>query len=97
MRLRLFCILLPLLLLPCANNASTQIEDQAVEVAVASCPPFVISEGEKFTGLAMYLWHEVALSLNLKYTVTEFSSSVYCQPPCEVVDTRLCCGISHYS
>jgi len=64
---------LPLLLLPCANNASTQIEDQAVEVAVASCPPFVISEGEKFTGLAMYLWHEVALSLNLKYTVTEFS------------------------
>ncbi|MEJ2287516.1 MAG: transporter substrate-binding domain-containing protein [Deinococcales bacterium] len=36
-------------------------------VAVAECPPFVMAEGARYSGLAIYLWERVAAELGLAW------------------------------
>jgi polar amino acid transport system substrate-binding protein len=44
-----------------------------VQVATTSCPPFVIVDGESFRGLSIFLWDEIARSLDLEYEIREYS------------------------
>ena len=44
-------------------------------VAVAECPPFVITENGQYSGLAIYLWEQVGLELGLNWKYAEYSLS----------------------
>ena len=45
---------------------------QSVKVAAASCPPFVMVESGRFSGLAIYLWDEVAREMNVSSEYAEY-------------------------
>jgi polar amino acid transport system substrate-binding protein len=53
--------------------AQEQPLPRKVSVAAASCPPFVIVEDGEFSGLAIYLWQEVAAKIGLQYDITEYA------------------------
>lgn len=40
-------------------------------VAAAPCPPFVISDGGKLSGLGIYLWDQVARQMGVEYEIFE--------------------------
>ena len=61
--------LLALLVFPIAANA--QPGNEKVRVVVASCPPFVISEGGQLSGLGIYLWDQVASQIGMEYELVE--------------------------
>ena len=42
-------------------------------VAVADCPPFVISKDGRQSGLAVYLWERIANDMGLSWTYVEYS------------------------
>ena len=42
-------------------------------VGVAECPPFVMIEGDEFSGLAVYLWEQVGSELGLSWEYAEYS------------------------
>jgi polar amino acid transport system substrate-binding protein len=44
-----------------------------LKVAVAECPPFVIFEDGRYTGLAIYLWEQVGREMGLSWTYGEYS------------------------
>ena len=41
-------------------------------VAVAECPPFVISENGQFSGLAVYLWERIGREMGLSWNYVEY-------------------------
>jgi polar amino acid transport system substrate-binding protein len=53
--------------------AQEQPAPRQVSVAAASCPPFVIVEDGQFSGLAIYLWQEIAARIGLQYQITEYA------------------------
>jgi len=68
MKLRLLAISV-LLYCPVASLATDQDpgDGKAFKVAVAECPPFVIVDNGKITGLAIYLWERVGSDLGLSW------------------------------
>jgi polar amino acid transport system substrate-binding protein len=45
--------------------------DEELVVAAAHCPPFVISENGKLSGLAIYLWERLAVEIGVSYQLVE--------------------------
>jgi polar amino acid transport system substrate-binding protein len=45
---------------------------ETLRVAAAPCPPFVISEGGKLSGLGVYLWEQVAAQMGVQYELVEY-------------------------
>jgi len=43
-----------------------------LKVAVAECPPFVISENGQYSGLAIYLWEQIGTVLGLNWNYVEY-------------------------
>jgi len=55
---------------------SSDIEEKntaTLKVGVAECPPFVIFENGKYSGLAVLLWEKVGAELGLSWTYSEYS------------------------
>lgn len=50
-----------------------QLAPRKLSIAAASCPPFVIVEEGQFSGLAIYLWQEIAADLGLQYEMAEYA------------------------
>ena len=46
---------------------------QALTVAVAECPPFVVLEDGQISGLAVYLWEQVGQHLGLEWNYVQYS------------------------
>ena len=59
-----------LLFLPLQSFAQ---EDRELRVGLAECPPFVIKENGTHSGLAVYLWEQVADELGLQYSYSEYA------------------------
>lgn len=62
-------VLFAITLLP---SVSTAVVDRPLRVAVASCPPFVISDGDQHGGLLLFLWDRVAEEMGVVYETTEY-------------------------
>jgi len=58
---------------PAAFSVETdQSPTTTLTVAVAECPPFVISENGQFSGLAIYLWEQIGTELGLSWNYVEY-------------------------
>ena len=70
-------LIVTLLSFTSAVSAVDQDELVTVEltVAVAECPPFVISENGQFSGLAIYLWERIGLEMGLSWNYVEYPLS----------------------
>ena len=70
--LRRLLLALVLLLAPVWSMAqSGQPAQEKVLVAAAPCPPFVIVEEGQLSGLAVYLWDQVAQQIGIEYDLVE--------------------------
>ena len=70
--LRRLLLALALMLAPAWLMAqSGQPPQEKVLVAAAPCPPFVIVEEGQFSGLAIYLWEQVAQQIGIEYDLVE--------------------------
>lgn len=58
-----------------AGSAAAQLPAGKIIVAVAPCPPIVIREDDKLTGLGMFLWEAVAREMGAEYELVETSLS----------------------
>lgn len=68
---RLLSVLV-LVLLPTVSHAQPEPAGQEkLLVAVAPCPPFVISEAGQLSGLGLYLWDDVAKQIGMEYELVE--------------------------
>ena len=68
---RLLCISIVLLLANGLAAQPGQPVQEKVLVAAAPCPPFVISDEGQLSGLAMYLWDQMAQQIGIEYEVVE--------------------------
>ena len=48
-------------------------EPRPLVVAMAECPPFVMAEGDRYSGLAVYLWERVAAELGLAWEYERYA------------------------
>lgn len=69
--LRLAFVLLAALLLPTAPPAAAQPAPGPLRVGVFVDPPFVMPDGDDYTGMAVELWEEVATKLGHEYSYVE--------------------------
>ncbi len=63
-----------LFILLCASQSLgfSQITE-TLRVGVMHEPPFVIRDGDEFTGISVDLWHSIAQDRNVKYEIIEFN------------------------
>jgi polar amino acid transport system substrate-binding protein len=72
--LRLVLIVSTLAISPFAFSASDDGETTVpLTVAVAECPPFVIFDNGRYSGLAIFLWERVGSELGLSWNYAEYS------------------------
>ena len=64
-------LLLGLLLLPGSVLGQSQLP--SLVVGLAPCPPFVMSTDGKYSGLAVYLWEQVAKLMGVDYEFREYT------------------------
>mgnify|MGYP001563967358 FL=1 len=57
----------------CTAAARADTDARIVHVATTSCPPFVIVDGDTFRGLSIFLWDEIARSLDVEYEIQEYT------------------------
>ncbi len=70
---RLFCIVIALAFTSTAFAAERDAATtEELTVAVAECPPFVISKDGRQSGLAVYLWERIASEMGLSWTYVEY-------------------------
>ena len=50
--------------------AVSQQASTPLKVGAAECPPFVISEGDKLSGLGIFLWDQIATEMGVEYDIT---------------------------
>jgi len=60
---------LPALLLFSAYPINAQPEERNVRVAARICPPFVMNDTGKFSGISIFLWEKIAEQLFLEYSI----------------------------
>lgn len=78
-----------LLILLGALQATPAISQEApMRVAVAPCPPFVISENGELSGLAIFLWERVAAEMGVEYELTAYPLSQMLQDLATQRETR---------
>ena len=53
-------------------NTGSDPRSNTMTVGVAECPPFVISENGKFSGLGIYLWEKAASELGYSWEYVEY-------------------------
>jgi len=64
-------LLLCLLLWPGTSLAQSRLDP--LVIAIAPCPPFVMTSEGNISGLAVYLWQEVAAEMGVEYEFREFT------------------------
>ena len=52
-----------------AYPLSAQSVERKVRVAARICPPFVMNENGKFSGISIFLWDKIAEQLDLEYSI----------------------------
>jgi polar amino acid transport system substrate-binding protein len=57
---------------PAFATDQSRPDGSSLNVAVAECPPFVMTDDGKYSGLAIYLWEQVATDIGLTWTYSEF-------------------------
>ena len=55
-----------------AYPTSAQSPEPKVRVAAYNCPPFVISDNGKFSGISVFLWDKIAEQLGLDYSIEQY-------------------------
>ena len=71
--LRLILVVISLTLTSGAFAAAPgDANTKELTVAVAECPPFVISENGQYSGLAVYLWERIGNELGLSWNYVEY-------------------------
>ena len=86
-------LVLPTAALPAADTASSS---ERLNVALAECPPFVIFEEGRYSGLAVSLWEQVGTELGLTWDYTEYSlgdllETITSTPTSEMPDVGVSC------
>ena len=73
MVLRLILIVITLTFSTSAFSAEpVDATAEKLTVAVAECPPFVITENGQYTGLAVYLWERIGTEMGLNWNYVEY-------------------------
>jgi polar amino acid transport system substrate-binding protein len=62
-----------LFILSLSFSLHAQPEAPRAQVAVHVCPPFVIEQGEGYTGLSLFLWEAIAEELGVEFDVRPYS------------------------
>jgi len=62
-----------LFILSLSFSLHAQPEPPRAQVAVHVCPPFVIEQGEGYTGLSLFLWEAIAEALEVDYEIQPYS------------------------
>jgi polar amino acid transport system substrate-binding protein len=57
---------------PAFSQSADSQATTPLTVGIAECPPFVIFENGKYSGLAIYLWEQVGEELGLEWNYTEY-------------------------
>ena len=73
MMLRLILFIATLTAATAALPASQEEATPQLTVAIAECPPFVIFDDGQYSGLAVFLWEQVASELGLNWSYSEYS------------------------
>lgn len=55
-----------------AGTAATESDSEPLKVGVLSSPPFVIRDGETFSGMAIDIWQDAADEMGVDYAYTRF-------------------------
>lgn len=73
LRFKLLLLVTTLTISPVAFSAVGELlQTDRLQVAVAECPPFVIIDNGRFSGLAVFLWERVGSELGLSWEYSEY-------------------------
>lgn len=50
-----------------------QTAERPIRVAARICPPFVMNDAGRFSGISIFLWDNIAEELGLDYSVEEYN------------------------
>jgi len=71
--LRLLLFLIALTIAPCSFAEDRHTGEKVpLNVALAECPPFVMFDNGKYSGLAVYLWEQVGQEMGFTWEYTEY-------------------------
>lgn len=79
------------------SAASAQQADQRLDVALAECPPFVVIDGDRHSGLAVWLWEQVGGEMGLSWDYStaplgELLNRVQTSLPEDLPDVGITCA-----